>query len=67
MASNMTPDIQRTTTSPETLPLEDTALVRKPACESTRCEQSDEKNIEDNPSATACKAKDVGCWRMENA
>jgi hypothetical protein len=63
----MIPSNYRTSTSPETLALEDTAFVRKPACESTRCEQSDEKNIEDNPSATACKAKDVGCWRMENA
>jgi hypothetical protein len=60
-ANNMTPDIQRTSTSPETLPLGDTALPRKPACESTRRKQSDEKNIENNLSATACKAKDVGC------
>jgi hypothetical protein len=56
----MTPDIHRTSTSPETLALEDTALVRKPACESTRYEQSDEKNFEHNPSATACNAMDGG-------
>jgi hypothetical protein len=56
----MTPDNQRTPTSPETLPLEDTALPRKPACKSNRCEQSDEKNFEHNPSATACNAMDGG-------
>ncbi|MFN9414537.1 MAG: hypothetical protein ACK56W_24555 [Pirellula sp.] len=67
MASNMTPDNLRTSTSPETLALEDTALARKPACESTRCEQSDEENIEYNLSATACNARMVGCWRIENA
>jgi hypothetical protein len=60
--NNMIPDNLRTTTSPETLPLEDTVLPRKPACESTRCEQSDEKKIEYNPSATACNGRvlDVG-------
>ncbi|MFN9416539.1 MAG: hypothetical protein ACK578_03465 [Pirellula sp.] len=67
MANNMIPSNLRTTTSPETLALEDTALVRKPACKSTRCEQRDEENIEYNLSATACNAKDVGCWRIENA
>jgi hypothetical protein len=64
MANNMTPDNHRTSTSPETLPLEDPALVRKPACESTRREQSDEKNIEYNPSATACNAMDG--WILAN-
>ncbi|MFN9642367.1 MAG: hypothetical protein ACK56W_20465, partial [Pirellula sp.] len=47
-------------------PVTDTGLVRKPACESTRRQQSDEQNIEYNPSATACNGKSVGCWRMEN-
>jgi hypothetical protein len=61
---NMTPDIQRTSTSPETLPLEDPALPRKPACESNRCGQSDEENIEYNPSATACNAMDG--WMSAN-
>jgi hypothetical protein len=65
--NNMIPDNYRTSTSPETLALEDTALPRKPACESARRGQSDEKNIECNLSATACNAKSVGCWRMENA
>jgi hypothetical protein len=60
----MTPDNQRTPTSPETLPLEDTALPRKPACESTRREQSDEENIEYNLSATACNAMDG--WILAN-
>ncbi|MFN9643157.1 MAG: hypothetical protein ACK56W_24440 [Pirellula sp.] len=67
MANNMIPSNLRTTTSPETLALEDTALARKPACESTRREQSGEQNIEHNPSATACNGTSVGCWRMENA
>ena len=67
IANDMIPDIHRTTTSPETRPLEDTASGRKPACESTRCGQSDEQNIGINPSATACNARIVGCWRMENA
>ncbi|MFN9416154.1 MAG: hypothetical protein ACK578_01470, partial [Pirellula sp.] len=67
MANNLIPINPPESTSPETLALEDTALVRKPACESTRCEQRDEKNIEYNPSATACNAKSVGCWRIENA
>jgi hypothetical protein len=49
MANNMIPSNHRTSTSPEALPLEDTALVRKPACESTRREQSDEQNIEHTP------------------
>ncbi|MFN9413668.1 MAG: hypothetical protein ACK57V_14975 [Pirellula sp.] len=57
MANNLIPDNYRTSTSPETPPLEDTALVRKPACESTRREQSDEENIEYNPSATACNVR----------
>ncbi|MFN7891958.1 MAG: hypothetical protein ACK5OC_16820 [Pirellula sp.] len=65
--NNMIPDNLRTSTSHQTLPLEDTALARKPACKSTRREQSDEQNIEYNPSATACNAKDDGCWRIDNA
>jgi hypothetical protein len=54
----MIPSNHRTSTSPETLLLEDTALVRKPACESTRSEQSDEQNKTFDLSATACNAKD---------
>jgi hypothetical protein len=64
---NMTPGIQRTSTSPETLPLEGTAFVQKPACELARRGQSDDGNVEYNLSATACNARMVGCWRMENA
>jgi hypothetical protein len=58
----MTPDNHRTSTSPETLPLEDPAFVQKPACELARRKQSDEKNFEHNPSATACNAKES--WRL---
>ncbi|MFN7447202.1 MAG: hypothetical protein ACK56W_13885 [Pirellula sp.] len=60
----MIPDNQRASTSPETLPLEDTAFVRKPACELARRGQSDEENIEYNPSATACNAMDG--WMLAN-
>jgi hypothetical protein len=67
MANNLIPINHPESTSPETLPLEDTAFVRKPACELARRGQSDEQNIEYNPSATACNATSVGCWRMENA
>ncbi|MCY3012056.1 MAG: hypothetical protein NTY42_19830 [Planctomycetota bacterium] len=63
----MIPINHRLSTSPESLVLEDTALARKPACESTRREQSDEENIGYNPSATACNARTVGCWQIENA
>ncbi|MFN7446768.1 MAG: hypothetical protein ACK5RF_00565 [Pirellula sp.] len=67
MANNMNPDNHTTSTSPETRSLEGTALPRKPACKSTRRKQSDEKNIEYNPSATACNVTSIGYWRMENA
>ncbi|MFN9421130.1 MAG: hypothetical protein ACK578_27070 [Pirellula sp.] len=66
-ANNLIPINPPESTSPETLLLEDPVLARKPACESTRREQNDEQNIEHNPSATACNAKDVGCWWIENA
>ena len=65
MANNMTPDIQRTTTSPETLQLEDTGLVRKPACESTQRRQNDEQTSNTTPVQRLAMRRmlDVGGWK----
>ncbi|MFN7447543.1 MAG: hypothetical protein ACK5RF_04620 [Pirellula sp.] len=65
MASNMTPDNQRPSTSPETLPLEDTALARKPACESTQRLQNDEQTSNTNSVQRLAMRRmlDVGGWK----
>ncbi|MFN9640727.1 MAG: hypothetical protein ACK56W_11995, partial [Pirellula sp.] len=61
-ANNLIPDNYRTSSSTETLPLEDTALARKPACESTRRKQNDEQTSNTTPVQRLAirRALDVG-------